>query len=400
MNLGDLKRNRLTPQAGAVRLLTAALIVLLALLAAGAFRMLQRRTEFKALAKETEEMAVPTVAVMHPVVEATQEDLALPGTMQANVESPIYARTNGYLKRWYHDIGTRVKQGELLAEIDTPEVDQELAQAQATRQQITANLALAKSSAERWQSLRKSDSVSQQEADERTSQFVQMQANLAAADANVKRLQDLESFKRIFAPFSGVITRRNAEIGTLVNAGNTGARQELFFLAQTDPIRVWVYVPEVSAPGIHPGLAAHLELTQYPGQMFEGKVVRTASAIDTATRTLLTEVDVANHQGKLLPGGYAQVHLRLKVQGDRLQLPGNALLFRSEGLRAVTVDANNRVHLRPLTIGRDYGNSLEVLQGISKGDLIVLNPPDSLEEGTLVRVKPMPQPPAPAGAPK
>jgi membrane fusion protein, multidrug efflux system len=400
MNLGDLKRNRLTRQAGAGRLLTAAILVLLALVAGGVFRMLQRRTEFKALAKETEEMAVPTVAVIHPVVEATQEDLALPGTMQANVESPIYARTNGYLKRWYHDIGTRVKQGELLAEIDTPEVDQDLAQAQAMRQQITANLALAKSSAERWQSLRKSDSVSQQEADERTSQYVQMQANLAAADASVKRLQDLESFKRIFAPFSGVITRRNAEIGTLVNAGNTGARQELFILAQTDPIRVFAYVPEVSAAGIHPGLAAYLELTQYPGQKFEGKVVRTANAIDTATRTLLTEVDVANHQGQLLPGGYAQVHLRLKVQGDRLQLPGNALLFRAEGLRAVTVDANNRVHLRPLTIGRDYGNSLEVLQGISKDDLIVLNPPDSLEEGTLVRVKPTPPPPAPAGAPK
>src|SRR5262249_28637171 len=220
------------------------------------------------------------------------------------------------------------------------------------------------------------------------------------ADANVKRLQELESFKHIFAPFSGVITRRNVDVGTLINAGNTGARQELFFLSQTDPIRVFLYVPETYAPGIHPGLSAYLELTQYPGRRFEGKVVRTANAIDTATRTLLTEVDVANSRAELLPGGYAQAHLRLQVKGDRLQLPGNAFLFRSEGLRVATVDAGNHVRLRPVIVGRDYGTTLEVLQGVTKEDLIIVNPPDSLEEGALVRVKPASQPVAAPGATK
>lgn len=400
MNLGYRKKRTRVREAGASRLLAIVVLIVIALAVAGVLRLLQRRTEFRALAKETEVMAVPTVAVIHPSAEAPQEDIVLPGTMQAFVESPIYARTNGYLKRWYHDIGTRVKQGELLAEIDTPEVDQELSQAQAARQQSAANVALAKSSAERWQSLRKSDSVSQQESDERTSQYLQMLASLAASEANVKRLQDLESFKRIYAPFSGVITRRNADVGNLINAGNTGARQELFTLAQNDPIRVFIYAPEILAPGVKPGLTTYLEVTQYPGRRFEGKVARTANNIDPATRTLLTEVDVSNSRGELLPGGYAQVHLRLQVKGERVQLPGNALLFRSEGLRAVIVDSSNHVHLRPIIVGRDYGNSLEILQGVSKEDWIVLNPPDSLEDGALVRVKPAPQPAGASGAQK
>ena len=375
--------------------------VVLVLVVAGLLTLLQRRAQYQALAKETETLAIPTVAVIHPTAEAPQEDLVLPGSLEAYIESPIYARTNGYLKKWYHDIGTRVQKGELLADIDTPEVDQELSQTKATRQQIAANLDLAKSSAERWESLRKSDSVSQQEVDERRSAYTQTQANLAAADANVKRLEELESFKHIYAPFGGVITRRNVDIGTLINAGNGGSSQLLFHLAQTDPIRVYVSVPEMYAAAIHAGLPAHLELTQYPGQKFQGKVVRTAQAIDPGTRTLLTEVDVPNRNGLLLPGGYAQVHLEVRVTGDRLQVPVNALLFRSEGLRAVTVDANQRVHLRTLTIGRDYGTSLEVLQGLSKDDWIVLNPADSLEEGREVRVKraqvqPELQPGAPA----
>jgi RND family efflux transporter MFP subunit len=197
----------------------------------------------------------------------------------------------------------------------------------------------------------------------------------------------LESFKRIYAPFSGVITRRNVDTGTLINAGNGGASQQLFSLAQTDPIRVYLNVPETYAPSIHAGLGAYLELTQFPGQRFEGKVVRTAEAIDTATRTLLTEVDVPNHQSTLLPGGYAQVHLQVKVKGERLAIPVNALLFRSEGLRAVVVDTNNKTHLKPLTIGRDYGTTLEVLQWLDAKDWIVLNPADSLEEDQLVHVK-------------
>ncbi len=384
-------------RAAGSRLYVALGVVVAILLVAGVITLLQRRAQYQALAEETESNAIPTVAVIHPTAEPPQEDLVLPGTLQAYVESPIYARTNGYLKKWYHDIGTRVRQGEVLADIDTPEVDQELSQAKATRQQIAANLELAKTSAERWESLRKSDSVSQQEVDERTSAYTQMQANLAAADANFKRLEELESFKHIYAPFSGVITKRSVDIGTLITAGSGSNSQLLFHLAQTDPIRVYVSVPETYASEVRVGLAAYLELTQYSGQKFQGKVSRTAEAIDPGTRTLLTEVDVPNHQGQLLPGGYAQVHLALHVTLDRLQVPVNALLFRSEGLRAVTVDAKNRVHLQTLTIGRDYGTSLEVLQGLTKGDWIVINPADSLEDGQEVRVK-QPQPAQKPGA--
>src|SRR2546422_9307741 len=216
------------------RLFAILVVVVIGLVVVGAVTLFQRRAQYQALAKETETLAISTVAVIHPATESAQEDLVLPGTMQAYVESPIYARTNGYLKRWYRDIGSRVRQGELLADIDTPEVDQELSQAKATRQQIAANLDLAKTSAERWESLRKSDSVSQQEVDERTSAYTQMQANLAAADANFKRLEELESFKHIYAPFSGVITKRNVDTGTLITAGSGSNSQLLFHLAQTD----------------------------------------------------------------------------------------------------------------------------------------------------------------------
>jgi multidrug efflux system membrane fusion protein len=361
--------------------------IALVLAVAGGFTVATRQSELRGLAKETEAQSVPTVAVIHPIAEAAQDDLVLPGTLQANVDAPIYARTSGYLLKWYRDIGSRVRQGELLAEIDTPEVDQEMAQAQATRDQIAANTLLAKSSADRWLALRATDAVSQQEVDERKSAYAQLQASLAAADANVKRLEQLESFKHIYAPFAGVITHRNVDVGTLVNAGNGGSQQQLFHLAQTDPIRVYVTVEEINAAAVRAGLRAYLELSQYPGERFDGQIVRTAESIDPATRTLLTEVDVPNPQGRLLPGGYAQVHLQVKAQTIRLQVPVNALLFRAEGLRAVVVDASQHVHLRALTIGRDYGTALEVLQGLSADDWIVLNPADSLEDGEQVRVQ-------------
>jgi RND family efflux transporter MFP subunit len=221
--------------------------------------------------------------------------------------------------------------------------------------------------------------------------------------ANVRRLEELESFKRIYAPFSGVITRRNVDIGTLINAGNGGASQLLFILAQTDPIRVYINVPEMYAASIHAGLGAYLVLTQYPGRKFEGNVVRNAEAIDLATRTLLTEVDVPNRPGELLPGGFAQVHLLVKVSGQRVQVPVNALLFRAEGLRAVLIDSNHRTRLQPIVIGRDYGNTLEVLAGLKADDWIVLNPPDSLEDGQEVHVKqvsnPVNPPPAASSTP-
>jgi len=353
----------------------------------GALTLFQRRTQYQALAKETEALAIPTVAVFHPAIESGEEDLVLPGTMQAYVESPIYARTSGYLKKWYRDIGSRVRQGESLADIDTPEMDQQLMQARADLNTAKANSRLSEITATRYAELIKTDGVSKQEVDNATGDFEAKRAIVQSSEANVRRLEELESFKHIYAPFSGVITRRNVDTGNLINAGNGGASQQLFFLAQTDPLRVYVSVPETYAPSIHAGLSAYLELTQYPGQKFQGKVVRTAEAIDPATRTLLTEVDVPNHDGALLPGGYAQAHLQVKVTGARLVVPVNALLFRSEGLRAVAVDANHRTHLKQLTIGRDYGTTLEVLQGLDASDWIVLNPADSLEEGQEVRVK-------------
>jgi RND family efflux transporter MFP subunit len=370
--------------------------IVVALVVVGAFTLVERRSQYQALAKETETLAIPTVSVFHASAENGQEDLVLPGTMQAYVESPIYARTSGYVKKWYHDIGTRVAQGEQLADIDTPEVDQQLSQARADLATSQANASLSKITAARYQELIKTDGVSKQEVDNAVGDLAAKEATVNSAQANVRRLEELEGFKHVIAPFSGVVTRRQTDIGQLVNAGNGGATQELFTLAQTDPLRVYVNVPEAYAPSIHAGLPAYLELTQYAGRKFEGKVVRTAQSIDLSTRTLLTEVDVPNHAGELLPGGYAQVHLGVQVGGERVHVPVNALLFRSEGLRAVVVDADHKIRLRPLTIGRDYGTSLEVLQGVTSADWIVLNPADSLDDGQQVNVKEVPQKPAAA----
>jgi RND family efflux transporter MFP subunit len=375
------------PRAKGSQVFTILFLVVIVLVVLGAFTLFQRRSQYQALAKETETLAIPTVAVIHAGVESAQEDLVLPGAMQAYVESPIYARTNGYLKNWHHDIGSRVRQGDLLADIDTPEVDQQLSQARADLNTSQANANLSKITATRYQELIKTDGVSKQEVDNAIGDLEAKLANVKSAEANVRRLEDLESFKRVYAPFSGVITRRNVDTGTLINAGNGGASEQLFVLAQTDPIRVYVSVPEAYAATIRAGLGAFLELTQYPGQKFEGKVVRTAESIDPGTRTLLTEVDVPNHNGALLPGGYAQAHLQVKVTGVRLAVPVNALLFRSEGLRAVVVDANHRAHLRAITVGRDYGTTLEVLQGLDANDWIVLNPADAIDDGQEVRVK-------------
>src|SRR5438034_4249997 len=369
------------------RVFTVLFFLVILLVLFGGFTLFQRRAQYEALAKETETLAIPTVAVIHPATEASREDLVLPGTMQAYVESPIYARTSGYLKKWYHDIGSRVRQGELLADIDTPEVNQQLSQARADLNTAKANAHLSEITATRFTELIKTDGVSKQEVDNANGDLEAKRAIVQSSEANVRRLEDLESFRHIYAPFSGVITRRNVDVGTLINAGNGGSSQQLFFLAQTDPIRVYVSMPETYAPSIHAGLGAFLQRTQCQGQKFEGKVARAAEAIDTGTRTLLTEVDVPNHNGALLPGGYAQAHLQVKVTGARLAVPVNALLFRSEGLRAVVVDGNHKTHLKPLTIGRDYGTTLEVLQGLDAADWIVLNPADSLDEGQEVRVK-------------
>lgn len=368
------------------RIAPLAALVIIALVIAGAIVVTRRLSERKALAAETEELAVPTVDVIAPSAENAADKLVLPATLQAYTDAPIYSRTNGYLVHWYKDIGSRVKKGELLAEIDTPEIDQELRQARATRQQIEAQLQLAKTTAERWQNLRKSDSVSQQEADQQVSAYAQAQANLAAADANVKRLEEMESFKRIYAPFAGVLTQRNVDIGALITSGSGAQTKPLFDVAQVDVLRVYVSVPEAYAGAVRTGMKAQLALDEFPGQKFTGTVARTADAIDPATRTLNTEVDVPNHEGRLFPGAYAQVHFDLPIQTQRMSVPVNALLFRAEGVRAATVGDNGKVHLKPVVIGRDFGTKVEIVSGLTPADRIIINPADSLSEGDSVKV--------------
>jgi RND family efflux transporter MFP subunit len=382
---GAPQRTDQTPPARKSGLL--ALIVLTILMVAGAFALVRRVMERGALAKETERLAIPTVGVIKPATEPASDELVLPAQLQAYVESAIYSRTNGYLLRWNKDIGSKVKKGELLAEIDTPEVDQELSQAKAAQQQTEAQLQLAKSTAERWANLRKTDSVSQQEADQQASAYSQATANTAAAEANVRRLQQLESFKHVYSPISGVITRRNTDVGALITAGSSGTGKELFDVAQVDPLRVFVSVPQTNAPSIRAGLPAHIELREYPGQKFSGKVVRTADSIDPATRTLLTEIDVPNPDGRLLPGSYAEVHFAVPVQITRLSIPVNAVLFRPEGPRVAVVGSDHRVHLKAISIGRDYGTKVEILGGLDPNDQIVVNPADSLEDGQQVNIK-------------
>jgi multidrug efflux system membrane fusion protein len=370
--------------AGRAKILVGA--VLLVLITAGVVTFLNRKSESDALAKETEAVSIPTVAVVQPLAESGNDELVLPGNLEAFEESPIFARTNGYLLRWYKDIGSKIQKGELLAAIDTPEIDQELSQARASREQVRSALGLAKISADRWANLRKTDSVSQQEADQQASGYQQAQANLAAADANVRRLEELESFKKVYAPFSGVLTRRNVDPGVLINSGAGLAGKELFDIARVDPLRVYVSVPQAYAPNMKVGMKANVTLQEFPGQKFMGTVARTADAIDSATRTLNTEVDVPNKDGKLLPGSFGQVHFATGTSVPRITIPVNAMLFRAEGPRVAVVDKDNTVHLHPISIGRDFGATLEILGGLEVSDRIIINPSDSLEEGQKVHV--------------
>ena len=374
------------PPAPAGKALTIVGVLLAVLLIAGGLTLLGRMSHERALAKETEIETVPTVAVVNPVSEKPDEELVLPGSLLAYEDSPIYARTNGYLVKWYQDIGSKVTRGELLAKIDTPEVDQELNQARAARQQIVAQMDLAKITSDRWENLRKTDSVSAQEADQYASQYKQSQANLAAADANVSRLEQLEGFKDVYAPFDGVLTRRNVDPGALINAGAQAAGRELFDLARVDPLRVYVSVPQAYAPYIKVGAKTPVLLQEFPGQKFYGIIVRTAEAIDTNTRTLLTEVDVPNKDGRLLPGSFGEVHFAVGSNVDKVTVPINTMLFRAQGAQVAVVGPDSKVELRPINIGRDYGSSLEVLGGLSATDQIVVNPADSLEQGQQVNV--------------
>ncbi|MGQ7934158.1 efflux RND transporter periplasmic adaptor subunit [Paraburkholderia sp. D1E] len=359
--------------------------IVLVLLAVGALRtviadVLQNRS----VAETTQQNAAQYVNVVSPTQTEGGGNTLLPGTLRGNVESPIYARSTGYLLHWYADIGARVKQGQLLADLDTPEIDQELAQALAQRQQTSSSLGLAKSSLDRWQQLRQRDAVSQQELDERQSTYTQDIANLAAADANVKRLQQLESFKRIVAPFSGVITQRNVDVGDLIDAGS-GTSRALFALAQSDPLRVYVQLPQAYAQNVSVGQKVVVTQAELPGQQFHGTITHISGAIDVPTRSLQIEVTLPNPDDKLRPGAYVQVAVPA-VAHAQLMVPGNALLFRAEGPRVAVVDANGNVELRKIVIAQDLGQSLEIESGIEANDKIIINPSDSIADGDHVQI--------------
>jgi RND family efflux transporter MFP subunit len=345
-----------------------------------------------ALAEATSLRARRFVTVITPATGANVHPLTLPGTLQGAIESTVYARTSGYVARWSKDIGSQVKKGELLAEIDAPEVSQALSQATAARAQAAASLSLAKSTAERWESLRQKDAVTQQDLDERRSAYRQSEANLASAAANESRLRQLQEFSRVVAPFAGVVTRRNVNVGDLVDAGNGGAARALFTVAQVDPLRLYVYVPQAYAQQIKPGDAVTMTMDERPGAQFKGKVARTARAIDTATRTMQVEISVPNPDGSLLAGSYVQVMLPINGQARSLVVPTNVLLFRSVGPRVAVVDADNRVHLKTVKLGTDFGDTVEVLSGLDANDRIILVPPDSLADGDVVSLTAAPGP--------
>jgi RND family efflux transporter MFP subunit len=371
-----------------------AFVIVAAIVIAGILPRVRART---ALRKETAEMAVPTVSVVQPKRAAPAQELVLPANVQAFADSPIYARTNGYLKRWYVDIGARVKRGQLLAEIETPEVDQQLRQARADLATAEANLGLSKITADRYADLLKTDSVSKQEADNAAGDYAAKKATVDSSKANVERLQQMQSFEKIYAPFDGVITARNTDIGALIDSGSAGGtRTELFHMAQPDKLRVYVNVPEAYSQAARPGLTADLTLAEFPGRRFQGKLVRTANAIDQTTRTLLVEIDVDNPSGTLFSGAYAEVHFKLPSATSTFILPVNTLLFRAEGLRVATVTDGQHAELRPITIGHDFGNEVEVVSGLSGNESIVVNPPDSLASGQQVRIAP----PSGSGAPQ
>jgi RND family efflux transporter MFP subunit len=362
-----------------------AIVVLIVLAIGGARTVVMRMANSRTLEANVAEQAKLYVRVAHPKALDTGPTLSLPGTLQGFVQAPIAARANGYLRHWYKDIGSRVQKGELLAEIETPEIDQQLSQAIATRAQAASSLDLAQSTQERWEALRKKDAVSQQELDEKRSANVQARANVAAADANVERLRQMEGFKRVVAPFAGIITRRNVDVGDLIDAGGGAGGRALFVLSQTDPLRVYVNVPQTYAQLINPGQKVVITQAELPGQRFDGEIVRTAGSIDTATRTMQVEINLHNRNGTLLPGAFVQAALPLPASTS-LVIPANALLFRKEGLSVAVVDPDGTVHLRPVRIGRNLGPTIEVLEGVTTSDRLVLNPPDSLADNDRVTI--------------
>jgi RND family efflux transporter MFP subunit len=357
-----------------------------------AWGIISRVSSRIALSNETAVAAAPTVATVKPTPATSAESLVLPGSVQAYYEAPIYARTSGYLRAWHTEIGTPVKKGEPLAEIDTPEVDQQLSQAEADLATAQANYQLAKISDKRWQALLASDSVSKQDADQRAGDAAAKKAAVQSAAANVARLRELESFKRVVAPFDGVVTQRNTDIGALINAGQ-GPGTALFRVADTRRLRIYVSVPQPYAAAIQPGQSADLILAERPGRRYRAEVAFTAQALDPSSRTLQVELQIDNPRRELFPGAYAEVHFNLVAEVPTLRLPANTVLFRAQGLLVAAVGSDHRVRLKRIAQGRDFGSSIEVLEGLDAADDIVLNPPDSITDGMLVRV--VTRPPGP-----
>lgn len=343
----------------------------------------------------TQQMATPTVLVVRPEQGSPDVHLVLPGTVQPYIQSTVYAQVTGYLKRWLVDIGTPVKQGQLLAEIETPEIDQQLAAAQAAQVQNQATTDLSRITADRYNTLLHTNAVAQQDVDEKNGDLAVAEANLNAAKANVGRLQKTEAFKEVYAPFDGILTQRRVDVGDLVNAGTGSTSQALFQISQTSTLRVYVRVPEMYSAEMTPGLSTKLEMASNPGQAVSGTLVRTSQAIDPASLTLLVEVDVDNKDGKLFPGGYAQVRFDVTLVHPPLVLPGNTLIFRAQGTQVGVVDSDNTVHLKDIKIGRDFGTKIEVVSGIDANDSVILNPSDSLGDGQKVKIDTSNQPKAP-----
>ncbi len=361
-----------------------ALLVVAAVVIAG---IVPREKAKAALKTETYDLAIPTVVAIHPKLGAPQTEIVLPGTIQAFIDSPIYARTNGYLQKWYADIGTHVKQGQLLAEIETPEVDQQLDQAKADLNTAQANARLSEITATRYQDLAKTEAVSKQDVDNAVGDFAAKKAMVSSAQSNVKRLEELQSFEKIYAPFDGIITARNTDIGHLINSGAGAPATELFHIAEIKTVRVFINVPQEYSQAAAPGLTGDLTLEEFPGKRFVGKLVRTSNSIDVASRTLLVEVDVDNPTGELLPGAYAQVHLKVPSGASTVILPVSAMLFRSEGLQVAAVEGDH-AELRNVTVGHDFGSEIEVVTGIKPSDWVIVNPSDSLVSGEKVRLAP------------
>jgi RND family efflux transporter MFP subunit len=393
--LADGDGEQRPPQVSRGRLLMLVVVVLVVAVIAGVVGILGRMHSRHTLEDFTDVNAAPTVNLAEPVLQDSAREIVLPGNIQAFTTAQIYARTTGYVKAWYHDIGSHVQQGELLAVIETPELDQQLAQAKADLATAQSNASLAKVTADRYRGLIAQNAVSQQDTDNADSQLQARNTQVISAQANVRRLQELQSFERIEAPFAGVITARNLDIGQLVTsaggtttagAGTVSGSKAIFEVSAIQTLRVFINVPQIYAPDAKNGVTATLALPQYPGRVFRGKLVRSSSAVDPASRTLLAEVDVDNKSGELLPGSYTEVHLNVSSAAPALIVPVSALIFDQDGLHVATVDASHHAHIVRVIPGRDSGTTMEILSGLKSGQSVIANPPDSLTEGELVQV--------------